>query len=107
MWVFVYSYAEVVALNSIGVGDRVTFSCRDRPGISLRLPPTKDRSAVLIEDSDYGIGPDGEDDSFLEVIGEVGAILVNHDDAWYDIATTSERRSGSEPTGFLIEVQPY
>ena len=124
MWVHIYAYAEIVALDSFGVGDRVAFSCRSRPHHDLDLPPGIDRAGVLLEDADYGIGPDGDDDSFVEVSGRVTSIMVARDTwrkiaygghepvpgtrTWRNVDNTRDGRATSpdaDPTAYLVHVE--
>lgn len=86
MWVFIWEHAEVVALDSFAVGDRVAFSCRDHHDFELDLPPDVIPSGVLIEDADYAVGTDG---GFVEVLGDVRSIRVARDQ-WRRLSGTRE-----------------
>ena len=121
MWVWIWPSAEVVALDSVALGDAVTWSCREGTRASLVLPPEVDRTSVLIEDSDYAHGTDHD---FVEVNGRVIGLNVANDqwhrvdEGWWEItpgtrvwraaddtrdATLTPMDGG--PSGYLIELK--
>ncbi|KAA1378756.1 DUF6578 domain-containing protein [Aeromicrobium fastidiosum] len=80
VWVWIWTSAEVVALDSFAVGDVVEWSCRDDTDVDVELPADVSRHTLLVEDADYMTG---HDDVFVEVTGRVVTIRVAHD-RWHE-----------------------
>ncbi|KQX76057.1 MULTISPECIES: DUF6578 domain-containing protein [Aeromicrobium] len=107
--VWIWTSAEVVALDSFAVGDVVEWSCRDDTDVEVELPLDVSRHTLLIEDADYMTG---HDDVFVEVTGRVVTIRVAHD-RWHEdeerswVATPGTRTwSGAERTHAESQVPP-
>jgi hypothetical protein len=121
-WVWMWSSAEIVALDSFGVGDVVQWSCRQHTHVPVDLPPDVARETLLIEDSDYSLGTD---DDFVDASGQVASIGAAHDQwrraegGWWEATPGTRTWSETDRTlvgthvpprggasGYLVELVP-